>query len=214
MSITATHTWADGELLTAADLNARFVNCETYIPVVASQSDMDAMTDTTKYITASLKRISLGTPVASTSGTTKLFSSVPSGVRRITMNLVGVSTSGTSNWIIQLGDAGGIENSGYLGAATTIASATPSTARFTTGYGLTNAIAAASVAHGTITLTLENSSSFTWVLTSTLSLSNADTTHLSSGSKSLSQELNQIQITTSGGADTFDAGEINITFER
>jgi len=55
-----------------------------------------------------------GTAVASTSNTSIDFTSIPAGVRRITVMFDAVSTSGTSNWLIQLGDSGGIENTGYL----------------------------------------------------------------------------------------------------
>jgi hypothetical protein len=33
------------------------------------------------------------------------------------------------------------------------------------------------------------------------------------GSKSLSQTLDRVRLTTFGGADTFDAGKVNITYE-
>ena len=45
-----------------------------------------------------------GTAVASTSGTSVDFTSIPSWVKRITVMFNGVSTSGTSNPLVQLGD--------------------------------------------------------------------------------------------------------------
>ena len=53
----------------------------------------------------------LGTAVASTSGASIDFTGIPSGVRRIAINYSGVSTSGTSVMIVQLGDSGGFETS-------------------------------------------------------------------------------------------------------
>lgn len=214
MAITATKTWVDEEILTHTDLNARFVNIEDNVLDAASQSEVNAMTATNAGLTPNSNLIVLGTPQTTTSGTTVDFTGIPSGVRRITIMFVGVSTSGTSNIMIQLGDSGGIETSGYLGATTTVASATPSSATITAGLPVTNAIATASTLHGSVTVSLMNSSAFTWVSSGVTALSNAATTHIAAGSKSLSAELTQVRITTVGGSDTFDAGSINISYER
>ena len=58
-----------------------------------------------------------GTAVASTSGTSIDFTSIPSWVKRITVMFDGVSTSGTSLVQVQLGDAGGIEATSYVSYA-------------------------------------------------------------------------------------------------
>ena len=57
------------------------------------------------------------TAQASTSGTAIDFTGIPSWVKRITVMLDGVSTNGTSIPLIQLGDSGGIETTGYVGTA-------------------------------------------------------------------------------------------------
>ena len=214
MSVTATKSWVSNETLTATDLNNRFDNIESQTLPAAEQSEINSMTSNTVGLTPLSNLIVLGTQQASTSGTSIDFTSIPSGVRRIVINFVGVSTSGTSNLMIQIGDSGGIETTGYLGAVTTVASATPSSANITQGFGVTNAIAAASILHGSLTLTLENQSAFTWCASGVTALSNAATTHFAAGSKSLSAELDRVRITTVGGADTFDAGAINIAYER
>ena len=76
-----------------------------------------------------------GTPQASTSGTSIDVDSLPAGVKRITINFVGVSTSGTSNLMVQIGDAGGIESTGYLGAACWNTDSSSMVTTFTTGSG-------------------------------------------------------------------------------
>ena len=63
-----------------------------------------------------------GTKVASTSGTAINFTSVPAGVKRVTLSMQGVSTNGTSNHRILIGDSGGLETSGYLGAQALVSS--------------------------------------------------------------------------------------------
>jgi len=213
MSITITKTWVDGEQLTAADLNATFQEVATALPA-ASQSDVNSGVASTVGLVPSHNLIIFGTEVATTSGTAVAFPSIPSGVRRIVINFVGVSTSGTNDLILTLGDAGGLETSGYLGACTTIAGATPSTSNYTAAFGLSDAVTAASVIHGSVTLNLEDAADFTWCCTSVLAYSNAATVSIGAGSKSLSAILTQLSITTVGGTDTFDAGVINISYAR
>ena len=156
--------------------------------------------------------ITLATPQASTSGTSIDFTSIPSGVRRITISFVGVSTNGTTGYYLQLGDSGGIETSGYLSATSTLSNVV-ATSNFTAGFEVVSSASAATVIHGAVTLTLENSASFTWVCAGILAHSNTGQLEVVAGSKSTSAELDRVRITSVGGADTFDAGEINIAYE-
>ena len=66
--------------------------------------------------------ITSGTAVASTSGTSIDFTSIPSWVKRITVMFNGVSTNGTSQVQIQLG-AGSVTTTGYLSYATNLGNA-------------------------------------------------------------------------------------------
>lgn len=214
MAITVVKTWANGEILTHTDLNAEFDNIYDNALNAASQSDVNTMTSTTTGLTPNHNKIVLGTAQTTTSGTAITFSSIPAGVRRINVMFSGVSTSGTSNVMIQIGDSGGVEATGYLGAADTITTATPATANFTTGYGVTATTVAGMIIHGIATLTLMSSSAFTWACSSQVGHSNAATFSMGAGVKSLTAELDRVVITTVGGADTFDAGSINISYER
>lgn len=214
MALSRIKTWSTSEVLTASDLNAEFNNITTQVAEPASQAVVNTMASTTTSLTPNHNKIVLSTSQASTSGTAITFSSIPAGVRRITIILSGVSTSGTSNLMVQIGDAGGVEATGYLGAATTIASATPATANFTTGFGVQATTAAATISHGTIVLDLMSASAFTWSAHSIVGHSNATNISMGAGVKSLTAELDRVVITTVGGADTFDAGSINISYER
>lgn len=160
---------------------------------------------------ANSEKITLNTPIATTSGTSHDFTAIPSNVKRITISFVGVSTNSTSIIMVQIGDGGGIKNTGYLGAATSINGA--STINQTTGFGTSATAAAAHVYHGTMVLTLENSTNNTWTFSSILARSEAAETCVGAGSKSLSATLDRVRITTVTGTPTFDAGEINITYE-
>lgn len=155
--------------------------------------------------------LTLGTAKASTSGTSVEFTGIPSWAKRITISLVGVSTSGTSQPVFQIGDSGGFETSGYLGASSSLGIAVNS-ANYTDGFGLYIA-AAANVIHGAIVLTLVDASTFTWSAQGVFGLSNTTLTISTAGSKSLSATLDRVRITTQGGSDTFDAGAINILYE-
>lgn len=214
MALSRIKTWSTSENLTAADLNAEFDNITTQVAEPASQSVVDGMISTTTSLTPNHNLIVLGTQQPTTSGTAITFSSIPSGVRKIHIMFSGVSTSGTSNVMIQLGDSGGVEATGYLGSASTITTATPATALFTTGYGVTSTTIAGMIIHGTATLTLMNSSTNTWACMSQVGHSNAATFSMGAGVKSLSAILNRVVITTVGGSDTFDAGAINIAYGR
>ena len=156
--------------------------------------------------------ITLGAPVASTSGTSIDFTSIPSGTKKVTISLVGASTSGSSVVIFQLGDSGGVETSGYLGASSFVGTTTQGSANYTAGFGVL-AAGASSTRHGTITLTLVDAATFTWAASASFAASDTTFAYITAGSKSLSAELDRVRITTAGGSDTFDAGKINITYE-
>ena len=151
-----------------------------------------------------------GTAVASTSGTSIDFTSIPAGVRRITVMFDGVSTNGTSIPIIQLGDSGGVETTSYVGSAIT-AGGTPTL--FTTGAAMSSTWAATSIISGQVVIALLNSSTNIWTIASNVGFSNAGALGQGAFSKTLSATLDRVRITTVGGTDTFDAGSINILYE-
>ena len=149
-----------------------------------------------------------GTVVASTSGTSIDFTGIPSWVKRITVMFQNISTSGSSNLLIQLGDSGGIEATGYLGSGNNSA---VGSANYTTGFGsnLLNTLTATLQA----VITVQNIDGNSWIASGTLSRSDAAAVGTTTGSKSLSATLDRIRITTVNGTDTFDAGSINIFYE-
>lgn len=150
-----------------------------------------------------------GTSVASTSGTSIDFTSIPSWVKRITVMFNGVSTSGTSIPLVQLGNSGGIEITGYLGTGGNVAGNVY--ALQTIGFGLSGSHSAAQIMHGQIIITLISANS--WVCSSLLYRSEATGMLSGGGSKTLSATLDRVRITTVNGTDTFDAGTINILVE-
>ena len=157
----------------------------------------------------------LGTEQATTSGTAFTFGSIPAGVKHIVVNFVGVSQgSANSRLIVRIGDAGGIETSGYLSTGVQLHLATVSGhGRITDAFNVSalSDFDAAKTVDGAAEFFLEDSSAFTWVMQSYLGCSDQDQSYLSAGSKSLSAELTQLVVTTAGGS-TFDAGAVNIMY--
>jgi len=151
---------------------------------------------------------SSGTAVASTSGTSIDFTSIPSWVKRITVMFSGVSTNGSSNGLVQLG-SGSVQTSGYAGAAAD--GPAYGATSFTAGFGIRSFSASNCVVEGSVTIT--NVSGNVWVLSGVLSRSDAAVAGLTAGRVSLSGALDRVRITTVNGTDTFDAGSINILFE-
>ena len=170
---------------------------------LATQQSIKAYVDSKPVLT-------IATAQASTSGTSIDFTSIPSSVKRITVMFYSVSTSGTSNLLIQIGDSGGIESTSYtsqcqyLGVLNTTSTA---------GFVVTASTAAADTLRGLITLCLIDTSTNSWVASSSLSGSTAGNIILGSGGKSLSSTLDRVRVTTVNGTDTFDAGSINIMYE-
>jgi hypothetical protein len=153
--------------------------------------------------TGTMSLNTLMTAQNSTSGTSIDFTGIPSWVKRITVMFAGVSLSGTSNILVQLGTSSGVEITGYTSAAGESPSAT-STAGFL-GY-LANAARTLTGAH-TIVLFGSN----LWVCTSVAN--NTAVSITQSGGKTLSNTLDRVRITTANGTDTFDAGSINVLYE-
>ncbi len=152
----------------------------------------------------------------STSGTSIDFTGIPSWVERITVMFNGVSTNGGSPIQVQLGDSGGIETSGYSGAVLTVISTSAYVAEALPGAGFrfetaTGALTAAATRSGHLILT--NVSGSIWVASGNLGNSGNAIFSSVGGTKTLSDTLDRVRITTVNGTDVFDAGSINILYE-
>jgi hypothetical protein len=159
--------------------------------------------------------IVISTAQATTSGTAITFSSIPAGVKRITVMLIGVSTNGTASLQIQVGNSGGVENTGYLsGAGGGTAAAYVGPTESTSGFIITGVTGAGDAYHGAITLNLQDAADFRWTAGGQVyETVTANTLYSCAGSKALSAELDRVVLTTTNGTDTFDAGEVNISYE-
>jgi len=150
--------------------------------------------------------ITSGTAVASTSGTSIDFTSIPSWVKRITVMIAGVSTSGTSPVRLQIG-GGSVETTGYESTSTVM-----NTANGTSTGGFDRyQTAAADITNGYYFLLLIGSNQ--WVCVAQYALSTASNPGWISGRKTTATTLDRVRLTTVSGTDTFDAGTVNILYE-
>lgn len=154
-------------------------------------------------------KISQGTAVATTSGTSVNFTSIPSYVKRITIMFDGVSTNGSSNVMVQLGTSGGVETTSYSGSVEFVEDNVSGTT-FSTGFLVDTSLTSGDVRQGAMTISSFGSDK--WIETSTVSNSLASLL-LGAGRKTLSGTLDRVCITTVNGTDTFDAGSVNILYE-
>ena len=138
------------------------------------------------------------------------FESIPSWVRRITVMCsdIGFSTAGVLQ--VQLGDSGGIENTGYVSACDDSVTISNSATGFVS-------VASGNVAwsfSGAIAISLLSGN--TWVSSGNLARvqSGAANANLSSsGVKTLSATLDRLRLTSTLGTDVFDSGTVNVMYE-
>lgn len=155
--------------------------------------------------------ITSGTAQASTSGTSIDFTGIPSWVKRITISYSGVSTNGSSAFIVQLG-SGSITTTGYISYYSYTLAGSSGTGSATSGIGVHHG-GDADVHYVIIVLTLLGSNK--WVSSHSGGFTNTSTnfTQSGGGGVTLGGTLDRVRCTTTNGTDTFDAGTINILYE-
>ena len=148
------------------------------------------------------------TAVASTSGTSIDFTSIPSWVKRITVMFSGVSVSGTSSFLIQIGPSAAVETTGYISTSIVTGAGTAQISS-TAGFVIYQD-AAAEINSGLATII--NMTANSWVF-SHAGKNNTVKGSFGGGDKTVASTLARVRITTVNGTDTFDAGTINIMYE-
>jgi hypothetical protein len=184
-------------------------------PAGAVVGTTDTQTLTNKTLSTGLvmgvSAITSGTVVASTSGTSIDFTSIPSWVKRVTVMFNEVSTSGTSNILIQIG-SGSITSTGYISTSMRLATGNFVTTNSSTAGYVVGVNDATFISSGHMMLTLANSATNLWIESHSLKI-NASQGVSGGGSGSLAGVLDRIRLTTANGTDTFDAGSINTLYE-
>ena len=163
--------------------------------------------------TGILYPLTSGTAVATTSGTSIDFTSIPSWVKRITVMFNGVSTSSTSQPIVQVG-SGSVITTGYTSIANYAGTPGTGSTSATSGLLLGAANGATELRYGAMIINLLGSN--TWVASASAAVSEGASLYgiLAGGvTPALSGALDRVRITTVNGTDTFDAGSVNILYE-
>jgi hypothetical protein len=156
--------------------------------------------------------IYLQTAVATTSGTEIDFTSIPAGVNRINIMFSGVSISGTSLPMIQIGDSGGLETTGYICVGALLGPSSNANTAYTTGITIKTDATAAGLMSGTVVANRLTGNE--WCFHGALTFfAPANYAAMVSGFKSLSAELTTVRLTAVNGSDTFDAGKVSISWE-
>lgn len=159
----------------------------------------------------------LMTAQATTSGTSKDFTGIPSWVKRITVLLDRVSSTGSGADLgVQLGTSSGIISTGYYSRVFWYegggVGGTGQT--FTNGFGLTegSGISAAGEVSGICIMNKFSDSSNIWSYTSQL-VTNVTQPQQSCGYVDLGSTLTQLRFTMLTVSGTFDLGSVNVMYE-
>lgn len=194
---------------------------DTTLPVSAQQAVIainrlvSSIDDQTTALSAAVAGVAaklvLETAQASTSGSTIDFVDIPTWVKKVTCLFSGTSLNGTDHLLVQIGDSGGIETSGYVSTSTilTAASAVAAT-NSTAGFVIYDGAAANTVSGA---LVIYNITGDAWVANGVFNFDSGTTINVTaSGSKTLSATLDRVRFTVTG-ANAFDAGTVNIVYE-
>jgi len=148
--------------------------------------------------------------LASSPGTSKDFTGIPSWATRVTMTFAAAGTNGTSNPQIQLGTSGGMQTSGYAAQRTNVSTSSSGLASSgSTGFIIpwpsgTNTL------WGSLVIELVQGSNY--IAQGSLYLSTSGLASIVGG-KSLASALTQVRLTTVNGTDQFNAGNVNVWYE-
>ena len=145
-------------------------------------------------------------------GASIVFSGLPAGMKRITLNFAGLSSNGSSQYLIQMGASGVPEVTGYNATVALLNAATPVVASSVVGFLPLQTAAAATLFGGVSVLTLVDAATNTWAFSST-GKAGAASVNVGAGDKVFSGSVNYLRITTVNGTDTFDAGKVSLSYE-
>ena len=164
--------------------------------------------------TQKIVRPSVQTPSAVTSVS---FTDIPSWVKRITILMNGLSTSGTSDLSVRIG-SGSFVSTGYVGSSAFVSQSSVAAG----GAGATTAFTVGGYSVNTCTIsgvvTLYNITGNIWNYVSTVTRNGGTTAQNGVQTTvyvplSLSGVLDRVQLLAVNTTDTFDLGSVNILYE-
>lgn len=152
--------------------------------------------------------INLGSATSTTSGTSVEITGIPSWVKRATVSLRGVSTTGTTVPYIQLGTSTAYLTTGYSGAASAVVGGVSLNAG--AGWPLLSETAAGASVHGAFTILKIESN--IWEMSGVLGRSDGAQTLVLGGTVDLAGTLTRLRLIIAGG-QAFDAGSLGFAWE-
>lgn len=187
-----------------------------YIQTADTSGDLALQSNGTTQFTVSSTgaygQLKSGT-AATASGSSVDFTSIPSWAKRITVMFSGVSFAAapTGYTFIQLGTGATptYTTSGYGSSIATCSASATSTSNQTSGFGVLNPNSSTVLYGGVCVLT--NLSGNVWACTGSACDASASRVYLAAGTVTLAAALTAVRL--NAGADTFDAGTINILYE-
>lgn len=205
-TFTATLPAVTGNVVTTGDTGS------VSATMLASNSVITAKITDANVTPAKLSQpLTVMSSVAASGQTSIPFTSIPSWVKRITVMFSEVTHStGSTNIIVQLGDSGGVETTGYVATGLVATNGATSTSASSTAGFIIRSQTTTPLFSGI--MVIANLSGNLWV-SSHSGKNTASTAPFGGGSKTLSDVLTQINITTSNGTDTFTAGSFNVLYE-
>lgn len=159
-----------------------------------------------RWISRSLGETSSATDT--TSGTEHDFV-IPSWATKIIVQFDKVSLNAADSYLIQLGDSGGAETTGYSGSSSTMAAVTATT-NYTNGIGI-RIIASGADIVGRVEI--EHVGENTWVASGVLARTSTANTAVTASIKTLSDALTLVRVTSNSGTAVFNAGSITVRYE-
>jgi len=132
------------------------------------------------------------------------FTGIPADVRQVTVMFNELSMSGSDDLLIQLGDSGGIETSGYISRSVWTNASESTAGMIIRGQN------AADKWTGSMTFTRVHTTN-TFIQSHTVIDPDQNEQRVGAGSKTLSGELTQLKVKPSG-SNTFDGGSVSITW--
>lgn len=145
---------------------------------------------------------------AAATGTAVDFPVIPPWAKRCAIGFSKVSTNGSSNPLIQLGDSGGVEVTSYDDCVSARLTAGTAIGTYTTGIGINSGSAANSISG---VIVLERGSGNTWNANGDIAVGGVAMI-VTAGSKTLSGTMTTVRLTTVNGTDAYDVGTFSISW--
>jgi len=158
-------------------------------------------------------KIVYGTAVASTSGTSKDFTGIPSWAKRVTLRYDSVGKSSSSFLRTQLGTGGTPTTTGYNSSTTDFNGVSQGGASDTGGFNLSGTIATTGIYNVTWIFERFDASSNTWFCHGMFNTDASAQSGFVHGTVTLSGALNMVRATMVDGTSTFNAGSMCISWE-